>query len=91
MDNTENIRREFAAQNSAAVQSDNPEYERIRLTEIHGQGNVWNTQELQQNFDVISFNAPFCSVVRKSDGIKGFVEFQHSPRFYFGFEAASRR
>jgi hypothetical protein len=86
MDETENIRREFVVQNSAAVQSDNPEHERVRLTEIHGSGNVWNTDELREKFDVVSFAAPFCSVVRKADGQKGFVEFQHSPRFYFDFK-----
>ena len=53
----------------------------------HGKGNVWDTQELQQDFTVLAFAAPFCVVERKADGVKGSVMFQHSPRFYFGFKA----
>ena len=30
--------------------------------------------------------APLVVVRRKSDGVKGSLMFQHSPRFYFGFE-----
>ena len=47
---------------------------------------VWNTSELQQEFDVIGFMAPFVAVKRKSDGETGSVEFQASPRFYFNFQ-----
>ena len=79
------LRRDLVAQNTAAVRSDDIEQERARLEAKHGKGNVWDTQQLQQNFSVVSFMAPFCSVVRKSDGVKGFVEFQHSPRLYFTF------
>lgn len=45
----------------------------------------WNTQELQRDFDVIGFAAPFVVVRRKSDGVKGSLEFTHSPRIYFNF------
>jgi hypothetical protein len=31
------------------------------------------------------FKAPLVVVRRKSDGKKGSLEFQHQPRFYFGF------
>jgi len=31
--------------------------------------------------------APFIAVQRKSDGVKGSLEFQHQPRFYFNFQA----
>jgi hypothetical protein len=48
-------------------------------------GKVWNTVELQQDFTVLGFAAPFCVVTRKSDGKKGSLEFQHNPRFYFNF------
>jgi hypothetical protein len=34
---------------------------------------------------VIGFMAPLVVVRRKHDGKKGSLEFQHSPRFYFGF------
>jgi hypothetical protein len=51
-------------------------------------GAVWNTKEVQQDFTVLSFLAPYVIVVRKSDGAKGRLEFQHSPRFYFNFIAS---
>lgn len=46
----------------------------------------WNTQELQEDFEVKGFQAPFVVVVRKSDGQLGSLEFTHSPRIYFNFE-----
>ena len=49
-------------------------------------GDVWDTQELQENFSVLAFSAPFCIVSRKSDGVRGSVLFQHSPRFYHSFK-----
>lgn len=45
----------------------------------------WTTAELQQEFTVHSFLAPFVVVTRKADGAKGSMEFTHSPRFYFNF------
>ena len=45
----------------------------------------WNTQELQEDFTVSAFLAPFVSVTRKSDGVKGTLEFTHKPRKYFNF------
>lgn len=53
-------------------------------------GKVWNTKELQQDFDVKSFMAPFVVVERKSDRAIGSLKFQHSPRFYYEFEETSR-
>ena len=50
-------------------------------------GRVWDTAELRAEFDVIGFMAPFVGVLRKSDGQKGSLEFQHNPRFYFSFAA----
>jgi hypothetical protein len=49
-------------------------------------GEVWNTEEVQQDFTVHSFLAPFVFVTRKSDGAEGTLAFQHSPRFYYRFE-----
>jgi len=71
-------------------------YRLQRLAEINAQpgsrealeaqhGQVWTTEELGQDFEVIGFMAPLVVVRRKSDGKKGSLEFQHSPRFYFGF------
>jgi hypothetical protein len=48
-------------------------------------GKVWDAKELQEDFKVIGFLAPFVRVVRKSDDKGGFLMFQHSPRFYFSF------
>jgi hypothetical protein len=49
------------------------------------EGQVWNTSELADDFEVLAFAAPFCVVRRKSDGVLGSLMFQHSPRFYFAF------
>ena len=58
---------------------------REALESQHGQ--VWDTDQLREQFDVIGFMAPIVVAIRKSDGIKGSLMFQHSPRFYFGFSA----
>lgn len=50
-------------------------------------GQVWDTPQLVQDFDVSGFLAPFVGVRRKSDGQSGVLLFQHSPRYYFSFEA----
>ena len=47
---------------------------------------VWNTQELQRDFDVLAFAYCYCIVRRKSDNVKGSLDFQHDPRFYFDFK-----
>ena len=52
-------------------------------------GDTWSTDELQAEFKVLGFGAPFVSVERKSDGVKGSLEFQHMPRFYFNFEVTN--
>lgn len=51
-------------------------------------GKVWDTDELQRDFHVLSFLAPFVLVQRKSDDKKGTLEFTHSPRWYWGFTEA---
>ena len=58
---------------------------REALEAEHGQ--VWDTGELQEEFDVLVFAAPYVIVSR--NGKKGSLEFQHSPRFYFNFQADS--
>lgn len=71
-------------------------YRRQRVTEINSQpgsrealeaehGQVWDTSELSRDYEVTGFMAPIVVVRRKSDGVKGSLEFQHRPRFYFGF------
>ena len=44
-----------------------------------------DTAEMTAAFTVHSFAAPFVIVTRKSDGVRGTLEFTHSPRRYFGF------
>lgn len=50
---------------------------------------TWTTTELQADFEVLNFLAPFVEVRRKSDGALGTLEFRHSPRVYFDFRAHS--
>lgn len=80
VDPTESIRRQQVAEINS-----NPS-ERELLEQQHGQ--VWNTQELQQDFSVLGFLAPYVVVQRKSDNVKGSLTFQHSPRYYFSFKKA---
>ncbi len=77
-DQTESIRREMTQSINAVEGS------REYLEAKHGQ--VFDTTELQQEFSVEGFMAPFVLARRKSDGIRGTLKFQHSPRFYFSFE-----
>ena len=62
--------------------------ERVQL-EIRVGGPVMDSEELRAEYTVLGFGAPFCSVVRKSDGQRGTLTFQHSPRYYWGFEKCS--
>lgn len=77
-DPTEAIRKEQLNEINAEPGS------REALEAQHGQ--VWDTNELQKDFDVLGFMAPLIAVVRKSDNIKGSLYFQASPRFYFNFQ-----
>jgi len=47
---------------------------------------TWDTAALQRDFTVQAFAAPLVVVVRKDDGVRGTLEFTHSPRVYFNFE-----
>ena len=51
-------------------------------------GQTWTTDEMQDEFAVLAFMAPFVEVRRRSDGKRGTLEFTHSPRVYFGFKEA---
>jgi hypothetical protein len=77
-DPTESIRRQQLAEINAQPGS------REALEAQHGQ--VWDTQELGRDFTVEGFMAPYVAVSRKADGRRGSLMFQHSPRFYFGFQ-----
>ena len=77
-DSTETIRRHMVAEINVQPGS------REALEAEHG--HVWDTSEMQADFDVRGFMAPFIVVCRRSDGAKGSLTFQHSPRFYFRFQ-----
>ena len=79
-DDTEQVRRDLVRQING-----NPQ---IRESLERAYGQVWDTAELARDFEVHGFAAPFALVVRKSDGVKGSLEFQHSPRFYYAFQPA---
>ena len=80
MDAIEQIRKEMVSEINS-----NPS-ERQNLESKYGQ--VWDTNELQKDFSVKGFSAPFVIVERKSDNKMGTLTFQHSPRFYFDFNEA---
>jgi len=77
-DPTETIRRERLAEINAEPGS------REALEAKYGQ--VRSTSELATDFEVIGFMAPLVVVRRKVDGLKGSLEFQHSPRLYFNWQ-----
>ena len=77
-DPTEPIRRQRLVEINAEPGS------REALEDQYGQ--VWDTQELGRDFLVLGFAAPLVVVRRKSDGVRGSLEFQHQPRFYFSFQ-----
>ena len=82
-DETEPIRRNRMAEINSSVESKDRETERKRLEARYGP--VWDIEQLSTEFDVLGFMAPYVVVKRKSDGRKGSLEFQHTPRFYFNF------
>ena len=77
-DPTESIRRERLAEINAEPGS------REALETQYGQ--VWDTNELRGDFDVLGFAAPLVVARRKLDGVRGSLEFQHNPRFYFNWQ-----
>jgi hypothetical protein len=72
IDETENLRRAMLASNQ-------PERD-LAQAELR-----WDTEALRRDFTVHGFAAPFVIVTRKADGVKGTLEFTHSPRLYFNF------
>lgn len=87
MNDTDELRKAMVSDINNQVQSLDPDMERERLEEEHGQ--VWDTEELTSDFEVRGFMASFCMVKRKADGVFGSIAFQDRPRFYFNFVADS--
>lgn len=80
-DSTESIRQSMTAEINAEQAA------REILEDKYGR--VWDTREMTESFSVQGFMAPFVVVRRLSDGVRGTLMFQHSPRFYFSFEEES--
>lgn len=77
-DKTEDIRRGMIATGQPAAD----------LAQAQDAGEkTWTTAEMQADFEVLGFMAPFVTVCRKSDGVLGSLEFGHNPRVYFGWRA----
>jgi len=87
-DLTEMPRRLLVHMVNSEVETEDKDAERKRLEAKWGQ--VWNTEELSEDFNVEGFMAPFVVVKRKSDGVRGSLAFQDWPRFYFGFTEDTR-
>ena len=77
-DPTEAIRRQMVTEINAEPGS------RELLEQQHGQ--VWDTSELQRDFTVLGFSAPFVIVAEKESGRRGSLLFQHNPRLYHSFQ-----
>lgn len=78
IDETESIRRNLVAVINLLPGS------REALEVQHGK--VYDTSELQDEFQALGFAAPFIIVCRRSDGVRGSLMFQHSPRYYHSFK-----
>jgi hypothetical protein len=78
-DPTEAIRRQ------RLVEVNQGDTTRAELEEQYGE--VWSTEEMTKDFDALGFMAPYIVVRRKADGVRGSLEFRHSPRYYFNFQA----
>jgi hypothetical protein len=46
----------------------------------------WNTEQLQREFTVHGFCMGMVDVTRKSDGVRGTMDFDHMPRVYYNFK-----
>lgn len=82
MDETEAIRRQRLVEINAQPGS------REALEAAHGQ--VWDTEQLRRDFEVVGFLAPVVVVRRRSDGQLGSLAFQHAPRLYYQFQPHER-
>jgi hypothetical protein len=81
-DQTEPYRRARVSE-LAAQQTDN----RAELEARHGR--VWNTNELRLEYEVTGYMAPYVIVKSRASGAAGSLEFQHEPRYYWGWQEDS--
>jgi hypothetical protein len=85
VDETEGYRRQRVAELNSAPVSNDKDAEKKRLEAETG-GPVYTTDEMSKEFEALGFAAPYIIVKRRSDGSKGSLEFQHSPRLYFNWQ-----
>lgn len=52
------------------------------------EGKCWTTDELQEEFDVLGFQAPFVVATRRETNEKGSLLFVHAPRVYYRWKVA---
>ena len=81
-DPTESVRRELVTLINA-----NPSEREVLEKEC---GQVWNTEEVSKDFEITGFMAPYVVVIRRSDNIKGTLEFQDMPRYYYDFKEVEK-
>lgn len=72
------------------VELDLVQIERERLERLYGKGNVFNTKEVTEKFEIYGFIAPYCRAKEKATGDVGFLTFVHFPRFYYDWRVSSK-
>jgi hypothetical protein len=80
-----NLAAEINARDTAGPELDPVECRKL-LEQEHGQ--VWDSFQLARDFDVEAFSPPLVVAVRRCDGVRGTLVFQHEPRFYWAFNPA---
>lgn len=59
----------------------------INSKEFQAPPERWTADEARERFEFIGFMAPFAIARERATGREGTLEFTHSPRFYFNWEA----
>ena len=49
---------------------------------------VWDTDEVRENFEILGFKKPFALAINVVTGDKGSLLFQDNPRYYFGWSVS---
>jgi hypothetical protein len=58
---------------------------RAELEKEYGPDDVFDTEQLREKFEVEGFGGGICVVRRRADGVRGSLDFDHMPRFYYRF------
>jgi hypothetical protein len=82
---TDDVRKQFDTVRRQLCESINRNPKPRELLEVL-YGEVWDTSQLVQTFEVHGYMAPFAAVTRRTDNVKGSLMFQHTPRYYFSFD-----